>query len=70
MAPQYHAEIFEILRREPRQRVPIDFVLVERGRIALQAQSLQPRRYIHEVILTSEEGSSSWMSLGFRSLSY
>ena len=40
MASKYHAEIFEILRRELRQRVSIDFVVAERRRITLKAQTL------------------------------
>jgi len=40
MAPKHHAEILEILRRELRQRVPIDFVVAERRHITLKAQTL------------------------------
>jgi hypothetical protein len=40
MASEHHAEIFEILRRELRQRVPIDFVVAERRHITLKAQTL------------------------------
>ncbi len=40
MASKYHAEIFEILPRELRQRVPIDFVVAEPRHITLKAQTL------------------------------
>jgi hypothetical protein len=40
MASKHHAEIFEILRRELRHRVPIDFVVAERRQITLKAQTL------------------------------
>jgi hypothetical protein len=35
-------------------------VVPERQRITLKAQSLQPRRYVHAVILGSEERYLSW----------
>ena len=47
MAPKHHAEIPEIVSRQLWQRVPIDFVVAERRCIALKAQTLQPRRYVH-----------------------
>jgi hypothetical protein len=40
MDPKHHAEILEILRRELRQHVPIDFVVAERRHVALKAQTL------------------------------
>jgi hypothetical protein len=40
MASKYHAEIFEVLRRKFRQRVPIHFVVAERRHITLKAQIL------------------------------
>ena len=40
MTSEHHAEIFEILRRQLRQRVPIDFVVAECRHITLEAQTL------------------------------
>jgi hypothetical protein len=40
MASKHYAKIFEILRRELRQRVPADFVVAERRHITLKAQTL------------------------------
>ncbi len=55
MASEDDAKILEILRRQLRQRFPIDLVVAERWHIALKAQALQPNRYVHAVILGSEE---------------
>src|SRR5437870_5027180 len=40
VASEHHAEILEILRRQLRQRLPIDLVVVEGRHIALKAQTL------------------------------
>ena len=40
VASEHHAEILEILRRQLRQRFPIDLVVAERWHIALKAQTL------------------------------
>ena len=40
VAPKHHAEILEILRRQLRQRFPIDLVVAEGRLIALKAQTL------------------------------
>ena len=55
MASKHHAEIFEILRRQLRQLFPIDLVLTERLVVTLKTKAAQPRRYVHAVILGSEE---------------
>ena len=55
MPDRGNAKILEILRRQLRQHLPVDLVVAERRRIALKAQTLQPRRYVHAVILGSEE---------------
>ena len=55
MASKHHAEILQILRRQLRQHVPIDLVVAERRHISFKAQTPQPRRYVHAVILGSEE---------------
>ena len=45
----------QVLGRQLRQHLGIDIVVAERRRIALKAQIPQPRRYVHAVILGSEE---------------
>jgi hypothetical protein len=40
VASEHHAEILEILRRQLRQRFPIDLVVAEGRHIALKAQTL------------------------------
>ena len=39
VATEQHAEILEILRRQFRQRLPIDFVVAERGFVSFQTQT-------------------------------
>ena len=57
MADRGNAEFPQILRRQLRQHLPIDLVVAEGRHIALQAQALQPRRYVHAVILGSRSGN-------------
>ena len=47
MAPEHHAEIPEILRRELGQRLPIDLVVAEGGFVSLETQAPQPHCYVH-----------------------
>ena len=55
MPDQGDAEILQILGRQAWQDPLVDLVLAEDRHIALKAQILQPRRYVHAVILGSEE---------------
>jgi len=55
MPDQGDAEILRILGRQARQDPLVDLVVAERRHIKLKAQILQPRRYVHAVILGSEE---------------
>src|SRR5437016_10456189 len=55
MPDQGDAEILQILARQARQDPLVDLVLAERQHIALKAQILQPRRYVHAVIPGSEK---------------
>jgi hypothetical protein len=55
MADQGNAEADQVLSRQVRQDVSVDLVVAERWHVALKAQIPQPRRYVHAVILDSEE---------------
>src|SRR6516164_6465776 len=55
VADRRNANLPEILRCQLRQHFPIDLVVAEGRHIALKAQALQPRLYVHAVILGSEE---------------
>jgi hypothetical protein len=55
VADRGNAKLPEILRCQPRQHLLIDLVVAEGRHIALKAQTLQPRLYVHAVILGSEE---------------
>ena len=55
MATKCHPEILEVLRRELRQHVPIDLVITQRLVVTLKTKAAQPYRYVHAVILGSEE---------------
>ena len=59
MADRCNTNFLEILRCQFRQHVPIDLVPAKGWQIALKAQTLQPRLYVHAVILGSEESSST-----------
>ena len=50
-----HADAHQIVGRQLRQHLPIDFVVAECRRISFEPQPAQPRRYVHAVILGSEE---------------
>src|SRR5262252_8717575 len=51
VADRCNANLPEILRCQLRQHFPIDLVVAEGRHIAPKAQTLQPRRYVHAVIL-------------------
>jgi hypothetical protein len=53
VADRCNANLPEILRCQLRQHLPIDLVVAEGRHIALKAQSVQPRLYVHAVILSS-----------------
>ena len=55
MADQGDAEMLQILGRQLRQHFAIDLVVAERRRVLFEPQPPQPRRYVHAVILGSEE---------------
>ena len=61
VAPEHHAEILEIFRRELGQRLPIDLVVMERLLVSPQTQAAQPRRYVHQASPSSS--SSAFASL-------
>jgi hypothetical protein len=48
-------EFAQILGGQPQQHLGIDIVVAESRHITFKAQALQPRRYVHAVILGSEE---------------
>jgi class 3 adenylate cyclase len=48
VAPEHDAEIFQILRRELGQRLPIELVVAERGLVSFETQAPQPRRQVHQ----------------------
>ena len=58
MASEHHAEILEILRCQRRQCFPIDLVVAKGRQIELNAQTLQPRRYVDAVSSAPRSGSS------------
>ena len=60
----------QILGRQLRQHLAIDVVVAECGHIVFKAQPAQPRRYVHAVILGSEESSLSWTRIFLCPLSY
>ena len=47
--------LLQVLGGQLRQHLAIDIIVAECRRISLKAQTLQPRRYVHAVILGSEE---------------
>ena len=57
VADRCNADLPEILRRQLRQHLLIDLIVAEGRHILLEPQALQPRRYVHAVILGSEERS-------------
>jgi hypothetical protein len=55
VADRCNANLPEILRCQLWQHLPIDFVVAKCRCIALKTQTLQPRLYVHAIILGSEE---------------
>ena len=55
MADRRNANLPEVIRCQLRQHLPIDLVVAEGRHIALKAQTLQPRLYVHAVFLGSAE---------------
>ena len=55
MADRGHAEADQVLGRQLRQHFAIDIVVAERRLVLFKPQPAQPRRYVHAVILGSEE---------------
>ena len=47
--------LHQVLGGQLRQHLAIDIVVAEGWRIVFEAQPAQPRRYVHAVILGSEE---------------
>src|SRR6185437_2954595 len=56
----------QVVGRQLRQDLGIDIIVAERGHKPLKAQTLQPRRYVHAVILGFEGRSPSWTNLDQR----
>jgi hypothetical protein len=55
MPDQVDTEILQILGRQARERFFVDLVIAERLLITLKIKAAQPCRYVHAVILGSEE---------------
>jgi hypothetical protein len=55
VADRCDANLPEVIRCQLRQHLPIDLVIAEGRHIALKAQTLQPRLYVHAVFLSSAE---------------
>src|ERR1700730_15160124 len=56
MAARGYADADQVVGRQLRQHLAIDIVVAERRRVLFKPQPAQPRRYVHAVILGSEEG--------------
>jgi hypothetical protein len=54
-----NANFPKVLRCQLGEHLPIDLVVAKGGYITLKAQTLQPRRYVHAVILCSRKRGSS-----------
>ncbi len=61
MADRNDADFFQILRRQLGQHVPIDLIVAEGSPVPLEAEALQPRRYVHQAHPSSS--SSAFASL-------
>ena len=61
LADRHYTDLPEVLRGQPRQYRPIDLVIAESGLVSLEAQTLEPRRYVHR--LPSSSSSSAFASL-------
>ncbi len=55
VADRCNADVPEVVRSELPQYLPIDLVIAERLLVTLKTKTTQPRRYVHAVILGSEE---------------
>ena len=55
MPDQGDTEILQILGRHAREHFFVDLVIAERLVITLKTKAAQPRRYVHAVILDTEE---------------
>src|SRR5271169_5078035 len=55
MADRGYADADQVVGRQLRQHLAIDIVVAECRRVLFEPQSAQPRRYVHAVILGSEE---------------
>src|SRR6516164_8698100 len=61
MADRDHTDLFEILRRQLREYLPIDLIVAESGLVPLEAQAAQPNRDVHQS--PSSSSSSAFASL-------
>jgi len=64
VASEHYAQILEILLRELGQRLPIDLVVAEGGLVALETQTLQPRRYVHQAPPNSSSSAFACLRSG------
>jgi hypothetical protein len=55
MADRTHADADQVVGRQLRQRLAIDIVVAEGGRVLFELQPAQPRHYVDAAILGSEE---------------
>jgi hypothetical protein len=55
MADKGYAQISEVVSRQLAQDLGVYRVIVECGRVLFEPEPAQPRRYVHAVILGSEE---------------
>ena len=55
MADEGNAQVLEVVGRQFTQHLAIYRVIVKCGRVLFEPQAAQPRRYVHAVILSSEE---------------
>ena len=55
MADRGYADADQVVGRQLRQHFAIDIVVAECRRVLFEPQPAQPRRYVHAVILGSEE---------------
>jgi hypothetical protein len=63
MPDQGDTEILQILGRQAREHFFVDLVIAERLVITLKTKVAQPYRYIHAVILGSDERQPSWTTI-------
>jgi hypothetical protein len=62
------AQLLQVLCGHPAQDLTVDVIVAEKLGVLFEAQPVQPRRYVHAVILSSESGNPSSMRI-FLSLS-